>query len=368
MRNLLSLIVGMAILAFAGTAIADISIKNGVNYKQFIDAVNEKCGTDGVCVSPKAARKAERKRNALIRACNSKFGASAAGPCISESLGSWAGVTFRFVAEFDPCKPNPCQNGGICSDAGGKAACNCSGTGFTGDRCQKKKDDPKVKWCASLRKRIPLSEKCPDCPKGTKLRKGRCVPNGNLCDGVCNSHGTCSVANGKPVCDCESGWIGDFCDEKEATEVFADSALGGDICCQEGFCVCDEFAAEYKTPWTAIILIQLFLVLLGLTAFWWFIRKKASTSPSGGIGEEQIDNMLSKISANVDQGFSNRLSTPLRKFVTFVISHLGDNQKIADAFEQGMDDLMKSFEAEKLAAAEPATEEEEEALDESVDE
>ena len=35
------------------------------------------------------------------------------------------------MIEKDPCKPNPCKNGGTCTDG----ACKCA-TGFSGDKCQ----------------------------------------------------------------------------------------------------------------------------------------------------------------------------------------------------------------------------------------
>ena len=36
----------------------------------------------------------------------------------------------------DPCDPNPCLNGGTCTDSGaGTASCNCA-AGFDGDNCE----------------------------------------------------------------------------------------------------------------------------------------------------------------------------------------------------------------------------------------
>ena len=35
------------------------------------------------------------------------------------------------MIEKDPCKPNPCKNGGTCTDG----ACKCA-TGFSGGKCE----------------------------------------------------------------------------------------------------------------------------------------------------------------------------------------------------------------------------------------
>jgi len=35
----------------------------------------------------------------------------------------------------DNCAPNPCRNGGVCSEAGNSFTCNCAGTGYSGPTC-----------------------------------------------------------------------------------------------------------------------------------------------------------------------------------------------------------------------------------------
>jgi len=37
---------------------------------------------------------------------------------------------------IDPCDPNPCQNGGTCSPDGSSFTCDCSGTGYSGPKCE----------------------------------------------------------------------------------------------------------------------------------------------------------------------------------------------------------------------------------------
>jgi Notch-like protein len=38
----------------------------------------------------------------------------------------------------DPCRPNPCQNNGICMASGSSVICSCL-TGFSGQRCETRK-------------------------------------------------------------------------------------------------------------------------------------------------------------------------------------------------------------------------------------
>lgn len=38
--------------------------------------------------------------------------------------------------EIDECDSDPCMNGGVCIDEIDRYTCNCTGTGYEGDRCQ----------------------------------------------------------------------------------------------------------------------------------------------------------------------------------------------------------------------------------------
>ena len=38
-------------------------------------------------------------------------------------------------ADIDECEPEPCQNGGTCSDGNGTYSCECT-SGFNGTDCQ----------------------------------------------------------------------------------------------------------------------------------------------------------------------------------------------------------------------------------------
>ncbi len=41
-----------------------------------------------------------------------------------------------YVSDIDDCDPNPCFNGGSCTDDVDSFNCDCAGTGFTGVQCQ----------------------------------------------------------------------------------------------------------------------------------------------------------------------------------------------------------------------------------------
>lgn len=40
-----------------------------------------------------------------------------------------------FLLEEDKCHPNPCKNGGVCTEANGQYVCTCA-EGFKGINCQ----------------------------------------------------------------------------------------------------------------------------------------------------------------------------------------------------------------------------------------
>ena len=44
-------------------------------------------------------------------------------------------IVLYCLPENDPCTPNPCLHGGVCTPAGSGFSCNCTGTGYTGVTC-----------------------------------------------------------------------------------------------------------------------------------------------------------------------------------------------------------------------------------------
>lgn len=266
MRNL-SFVVGLALLA-TSPAMADMSndprideMQKSTSFGSFHKAIKRgKCkfisAKKAVCNSEKAARKANRKLAGVKEVIGARFGSSMASNVYKPVLGKWANVKFRFVAQVDPCNPNPCLNGGICSNVDGKAVCEDAVVVAVADPVVKPVK-PKVK---------PVKPKVKPVPPPAPVEE----------------------------------------------PVITDS----DLCCLD----CIYYEQESKTPWAAILLSQLFLVLLGLATFWWlFIRKKDDdepTPPTSSVSEEDIAIIIEAMSSDVNQGFSERLSTPLRKFVT----------------------------------------------------
>jgi len=48
-------------------------------------------------------------------------------------LPTWLSILTE-LAPDDPCSPNPCQNGGTCTNSSESFTCSCA-SGFTGDDC-----------------------------------------------------------------------------------------------------------------------------------------------------------------------------------------------------------------------------------------
>jgi len=90
--------------------------------------------------------------------------------CILKTLEDKTEVTIE--PEFDDCDPNPCQNGGSCTDIGDGFSCQCV-DGFEGLDCSTNSDD--------------------------------CNPN------LCQNGGVCVDGDGDFTCTCVDGYTGDSC-------------------------------------------------------------------------------------------------------------------------------------------------------------
>lgn len=91
----------------------------------------------------------------------------------------------------DACDPNPCTmpNRSRCVAEGGAAMCLCDG--------------------------------------GHHEEDGACVPDTTCTDTTCSGHGTCAMSGVEPVCTCDAGYTGAFCDAC-AEGWFPDGAGGCD--------------------------------------------------------------------------------------------------------------------------------------------
>lgn len=122
----------------------------------------------------------------------------------------------------DPCKPNPCLNGGTCSN--GKCSCP---TGFKGDKCQTP-DPCTPNPCQNGGTCTDGKCSCPPGYSGDKCEiKDPCIPN------PCQNGGTCD--NG--ACTCPNGYTGSNCENKDPCNPNPCQAGGT---CSQGTCTCPQ--------------------------------------------------------------------------------------------------------------------------------
>jgi Notch-like protein len=106
------------------------------------------------------------------------------------------------ACEKDYCSPNPCKNGGTCSNGSNKAVCTCA-SGYTGDTCSTKVNpcgnnvvdgdeecDPTASGWGNGR----CSDKCKRLiyPRCTGGQGSACSISGSANDGVC-TYGYCGA-------------------------------------------------------------------------------------------------------------------------------------------------------------------------------
>ena len=89
-------------------------------------------------------------------------------------------------ANVDICDPNPCQNGGTCTDNGDKSyTCDCTDTGFTGNNC-----DSKCWGCPKFGFAWPGSGTSYNSLNEAKAACEEIVANGGVCGGVTDYYGS----------------------------------------------------------------------------------------------------------------------------------------------------------------------------------
>ena len=124
-----------------------------------------------------------------------------------------------YICEYnqfcDSDETNPCLNDGICSpDPVSGYSCDCSGTGYTGERCQTEVDE-----CAMMNP--CLHGACVDLINNygcecfnTGYHGRRCEHNINECQSNPCVHGHCDDGVNQYTCDCFYGYMGTHCDQR----------------------------------------------------------------------------------------------------------------------------------------------------------
>ncbi|XP_065175396.1 fibropellin-1-like [Sycon ciliatum] len=115
-----------------------------------------------------------------------------------------------YCRQIDDCFPNPCENGGECTDGVRDFTCKCR-LGFVGKRCQTNPDDCISNPCkngATCRDRVN-GYTC-DCPAG--YVGPQCGTDPDDCQSnPCKNGATCIDRVNAFVCECQAGYIGELC-------------------------------------------------------------------------------------------------------------------------------------------------------------
>ena len=387
-RNILILMIIMLMTALTmpGFAQSIDVVESGPNYKQFMKAV-KKCDRNGNCKTERDAKMAELKRRALIRACNSEFGASAAGPCIDKLLGDWKNVEFRVktVEETpppppaDPCHGYNCGHGECHVSSSGKPYCTCY-VGWTGPHCSVREtevdveEDPtevadagkKKKKKKRRKKRKPTPPPAPETPVSEPF-KGEVTNAGETCKAdACFCRGSKMVVFKGQKCPTFDPWLvtWEWKGEEGCPEGYAKASIDHSDrpwgCYAEGApeeelgkpdsrYLCSVWEPEPRSwseenpiaaAWLAVGL-PLLLIIAALVLLWYFLffRKKDELPKPAG-EEEQHEEMATK--DFVHETVKSKVALQLRKLNTLQVRSLDHNNQnaVARAFE----DSFKEYE------------------------
>lgn len=133
-----------------------------------------------------------------------------------------------------PCASEPCEHG-VCAEDGDDYQCDCTGTGYTGSRCQTNIDDCAGDPCANGGECTDaVNAFACDC-SGTGFTGPTCeVPETTTCASRPCQRGTCTDAAGGFTCDCGgTGYTGRLC-ETDIDDCASNPCFNGGRCTDDG--------------------------------------------------------------------------------------------------------------------------------------
>jgi hypothetical protein len=153
-----------------------------------------------------------------MRACMNNAGGYTCGDCPAGYTNSGP----HNCADINECMPNPCQNGGMCTNLVNAFSCNCAGTGYSGTTCQTEINECMPNPCqhGGMCTNLVNDFSC-DCA-GTGYSGTTCQTNIDECmagtDSCDNMPDACQDTDGGFMCVCPGGYTGDGVGEDGCTE------------------------------------------------------------------------------------------------------------------------------------------------------
>ncbi|MBN2497042.1 MAG: formylglycine-generating enzyme family protein [Deltaproteobacteria bacterium] len=157
------------------------------------------------------------------------------------------------VQDQDPCEPNPCtqEHKTQCvADGAGGALCSCDPDyeDYGDGSCRPSDPCAGDTACADQHRECSNDQGtavCGDCVAGYHDEAGACVSDESCLTNTCSGHGVCDDSSGVPVCTCDEGYAGDYCDACDEANGWHWS-VDGDACTKDP-CDPNPCTEEHKT-------------------------------------------------------------------------------------------------------------------------